>query len=226
MNYVLLNESKIDNYFIIIIEKIIKEISTSTNNLNLDGLDLIIIKDDSFFNNISDARTVDKTVYIRKSFLINNIEEKNYSIIKSTIYHELCHIDIKNKYPKLHELYDFYLNEDDDTKVFTIMFFIEYITSIKSNLMESNETNKIFWESVYNKYWDFNNPVDRVYFIKESSYILARDNNNEIDMIIDSDTKKRLNDLKSIIDTIISGDLIDDYSILTPLENEVKKYII
>ena len=226
MNYVLLNESKIDNYHIIIIEEIIEEISIDANNLNLDGLDLIIIKDDSFFNNLSDARTINKTVYIRKSFLINNIEEKNYSIIKSTIYHEFCHIDIKNKYPKLHELYDFYLNEDDDTKVFTIMFFIEYITSVKSNLMESNETNKIFWESVYNKYWDFNNPVDRVYFIKESSYILARDNNNEINMIIDSNAKKRLNDLKSIIDTIINGDVIDDYSILIPLENEVKKYII
>lgn len=113
------------------------------------------------------------------------LQNENYDLLKSTIYHELCYVDLSNKSPYLHELHKKYMNEENYIKCFTIMICIEYIAHLKSTKFEITETQENFYKSVKQKNWDFSDDCDKIMFIKSFPYIIGRDENNKYIMKFD-----------------------------------------
>ena len=109
------------------------------------------------------------------------------------------------------------------------MIFIEYLAHLKSNKYETTITQKKYFDSVNHKKWDFNNEEDLIIFIKNSAYIIARNEKDKnIDNIAnfdDCELKSRLLEIKKAFDIIMKKEIFDDYNILINLEKIVKKYI-
>lgn len=142
------------------------------------------------------------------------------------IYHELCHIDLENKLPNLHYLHKKSMDIDDDITCFTIMIYIEYLAHLKSTKLETSENQIKFYESINQKKWNFNNEIDKIYFIKYAPYIIGRDLRNEyILKLDDSELKKHIEEVKKEFEKLPIAELIDNYNILGDLEKLVKKYI-
>lgn len=155
------------------------------------------------------------------------IKKGDIDTIRSTIYHELCHVDLKNKLPQLHVLSDEYKSKEDYIRYFTIMVYIEYISNIMSLKYETEESIKRFLESINNRTWNFDDEISRIYFIKCVPYILVKITNHfeYIGIIENNEFKKYIVESKEIIERIPNANLIDDYNVLVELENYVSKYI-
>lgn len=220
------NEAKIQEEYIEILKDIIKNIISNNPELDLQGLgDIKIVN--NLENESSDGRFENNSIFLPKNKMEEYMKNEDFDTIKSTIYHELCHVDLKNKLPQLHVLSDEYRNNENYVRYFTIMVYIEYISHIMSLKYETEENIKRFLNSINNRTWNFNDEISRIYFIKCAPYVLGRINNNfeYIDIIKSNEFKVHIVEVKEIIERIPNVNLIDDYNVLIELENYVSKYI-
>ena len=220
------NEANMMKEYLEKLEEIIHNLVNKNTELDLDGLEQIKVVS-NIENASSDGRFENNVIILPKKRMEEYIKNNDIDTIKSTIYHELCHVDLNNKLPQLHCLCDKYKMEENYIKYFTIMVYIEYIAHIMSLKYESEETIKRFLESINNRVWDFNNEIARIYFIKCVPYVLGRINNNfdYINILKSEEFKIRIIQAKEIIEKITYIELIDDYNRLLELEDFVSKYI-
>jgi len=220
------NEAKMMEEYIAKLQDIINNLVSNNTELNLRDLKEIKVVN-NFENKSSDGRFEIDTILLPRDNIENYIKNEEYNTIKSTIYHEFCHVDLKSRLPQLHNLSEKYKNDENYIKYFTIMVYIEYIAHIMSLKYETEENIKRFLNFINNRKWDFNDKVSRMYFIKYVPYVLGRINNNfeYIDIIKNYEFKIRVVEVKEIIERIPNVNLIDDYNILIELEKYVSKYI-
>lgn len=219
------NEAKIDLKYLDKLKEIINSIDVPYE-FNLDGFNGIKIISDSLLHPTSDGNLKDKTILLPKNKTQKYLQNENYGLIKSTIYHELCHVDLSNKLPYLHELHKKYMNEENYIKCFTIMIYIEYIAHLKSSKLETTETQENFYKSVNQRNWDFSDNCDKIMFIKFSPYIIGRDKNNKYIMKLENfELKERVLEVQSELKKLPTKNYIDNYFILSKLEILVSKYI-
>lgn len=220
------NEAKMQEEYIEILKYIIKNIISNNPELDLRGLEDIKIVN-NLENESSDGRVENNSIFLSKNKMEEYMKNEDFDTIKSTSYHELCHVDLKNKLPQLHVLSDEYRNNENYVRYFTIMVYIEYISHIMSLKYETEENIKRFLKSINNRTWNFNDEISRIYFIKCAPYVLGRINNNfeYIDIIKSNEFKVHIVEIKEIIERIPNVNLIDDYNVLIELENYVSKYI-
>jgi len=220
------NEAGMDLEAVKILEKLYNTVLGESSELNLSGFKGIKIIFDSSLPPISDGRLEDKILLLPRNKIQRYLHLGNYDIIKSTIHHELCHVDLANKLPFLHELLNDYMKEENYIKGFTIMIYIEYVVHLKSKKFETFENKIVFFESVNNKKWNFNNDVDKVMFIKVSPYILGRDtDSNYLKSVINIELKNRLLEIKKEFEKLPTIALIDNYRLLEGLERLVSEYV-
>ena len=220
------NEEKMDLKYLDKLKELCDSIMDFTYNLDLKGFNGIKIISDSLLHPTSDGNLKEKTMLLPKNKTQKYLQNENYDLLKSTIYHELCHVDLANKLPKLHELHKKYIDEENYIKCFTIMIYIEYIAHLKSSKLETIKTQKNFYESINQKKWDFSNECDKIIFIKSSPYIIGRDIENKyINEITNYELKKKILEVKIELEKLPTINFIDNYSILNDLEILVSKYI-
>lgn len=212
------NEAKMQEKYIEILKDIIKNIISNNHELDLQGLEDIKIVN-NLENESSDGRFENNSIFLPKNKMEEYMKNEDFDTIKSTIYHELCHVDLKNKLPQLHVLSDEYRNNENYVRYFTIMVYIEYISHIMSLKYETEENIKRFLKSINNRTWNLNDEISRIYFIKCAPYVLGRINNNfeYIDIIKSDEFKVHIVEVKEIIERIPNVNLIDDiiWSFLT-----------
>lgn len=220
------NETKMQEEYIEILKDIIKNIISNNPELDLQELEDIKIVN-NLENKSSDGKFENNSIFLPKNKMEQYMKNGDFDTIKSTIYHELCHVDLKNKLPQLHVLSDEYRNNENYVRYYTIMVYIEYISHIMSLKYETEENIKRFLKSINNRTWNFNDEISRIYFIKCAPYVLGRINNNfeYIDIIKSDEFKVHIVEVKEIIERIPNVNLIDDYNVLIELENYVSKYI-
>ena len=158
------NEAKIIKEYFDKLKDIIYDIVNKNTELDLEGLHQIKIVD-NIENTSTDGRFENNKIILPKNKMEEYIKNNDVATIKSTIYHELCHVDLKNKLPQLHHLCDKYKHEENYIKYVTIMVYIEYIAHIMSLKHESKENIKRFLESINSRTWDFKDEISRIYFI-------------------------------------------------------------
>lgn len=205
----------------------LKELTTKIEEELLD-LDLsefkgINIEYDSSFPSLSDGRTNNKTIILPKNRTENNLDNK-IDMVKSTIIHELYHIDLSNRLPRIHSEFSTALKTEKYIKGYTILTYIEYITHLKSTKYENEELKNSFIKSINRKKWNFENEEDKIYMIKAAPYIIARD--PELLKIENKILKNNLSEIKRELERLNRIEINDDYFCLSKLEKIVKKYII
>jgi len=220
------NEAKIVKEYFEKLEEIINNLVNENTELNLEGLHQIKIVD-NIENTSSDGRFENNAIILPKNKMEEYIKNNDEAIIKSTIYHELCHVDLNNRLPQLHNLSNKYKHEENYIKFFTIMVYIEYIAHIMSLKYEGEEIIKRFLESINNRTWNFNDEISRVYFIKCVPYVLGRINKNfdYINIVKSKDFKNHIVQAKEIIERAVCNGAIDDYNKLVEVEDFISKYI-
>lgn len=220
------NEAKMSIEYFKRIEEIITNIIDMSKELNLDGIKEINIID-NIPNIDSDGRYENDRILLFKDKMEEYLKNDDVNTIKSTIYHELCHVDAKKRLPQLHALHEKYMEEENYIKTYTIMVYIEYVTHKKSIKYEKKESIKRFLESINNIEWDFEDYELKIKFVKSVPYVLARVFNNPeyINIIKNREFTDRIIQVKEIIEKINNGELTDDYSSLHELEMFVSKYI-
>ena len=152
-------------------------------------------------------------------------------LLKSNIYHELCHIYLLEKYPKIHKLYNIAKQKEKYIKAFTMLFFIEYLANILSVPLESDSTIKKYINSVNDYSWNFDDWESELFFIKNSPYIIVRKNDKRIINSVKIKNEVLLGKiiaLEKIIEEINIKNFDDDYNKLSNLElfinHEFSKY--
>ena len=207
-------------------EDVIYNFVNKNTELDLKGLHQIKIVV-SIENTSSDGRFENNAIILSKNKMEEYIKNNDKATIKSTIYHELCYVDLNNRLPQLHHLSDKYEREENYIKYFTIMIYVEYIAHLLSSKHESKENIKKFLESINNRTWNFNDEISRIYLIKCVPYVLGRINKNfdYINIVKSEDLKKRIVQAKEIIERAVCDGAIDDYNNLVELEDFVSKYI-
>lgn len=220
------NEAKMKKEYLEKLEDIIHNFVNKNTELDLKGLHQMKIVD-SIENTSSDGRFENNAIILPKNKMEEYIKNNDKATIKSTIYHELCHVDLNNRLPQLHYLSDKYKREENYIKYFTIMIYIEYIAHIMSLKHEAEENIKRFLESINNRTWNFNDEISRIYFIKCVPYVLGRINKNfdYINIVKSEDFKKNIVQAKEIIERTVSDGAVDDYNNLVEVEDFVSKYI-
>ncbi len=220
------NEAQMNTDALNRLQQILVTLEKFIIDLNLDGFKGIKIISDSLLHSNSDGHMENKTIFLPKNKIQKYIYDGENDLIKSTLYHELCHIDLENKLPKLHSLHEKSVNIEDDITCFTIMIYIEYLAHLKSSNIETLANQLKFYNSINEYNWNFDDEVDKVYFIKYVPYIIGRDVNNKyLSSIYNKELKKRIEEIKKEFEKLSTTKLIDDYSILYDLEKIVKKYI-
>lgn len=133
----------------------------------------------NFPNKYSVARMENGYVLLPKNS-ISKLIKNDMQLLKSNIYHELCHIYLLEKYPKIHKLYNIAKQKEKYIKAFTMLFFIEYLANILSVPLESDSTIKKYINSVNDYSWNFDDWESELFFIKNSPYIIVRKNDKRI----------------------------------------------
>lgn len=222
----IINEAEMPEEYMAIVKEIVENIINNNSELDLRELECVKIVN-VLDNANADGRYENNCILFSKSKTENYIRMRDFNTIKSTFYHELCHVDLKSKLPQLHILSEKYKREKKYIKFFTIMVYIEYVCHLMSLKYETEENVKRFLESVNNRKWNFNDEITKIYFIKYASYILGRINNNfdYINIIESDEVKERLVKLKKILERINRFGVIHDYNNLLELEKYVSKYI-
>ena len=105
------NETKMQEEYIEILKDIIKNIISNNPELDLQGLEDIKIVN-NLENKSSDGKFENNSIFLPKNKMEQYMKNEDFDTIKSTIYHELCHVDLKNKLPQLHVLSDEYRNNE------------------------------------------------------------------------------------------------------------------
>ncbi len=208
------------------IQHILVDVEELIIDFNLDGFKGIKIVSDSLLHPDSDGHMENKTMLLPKNKTERYLKSGQYDLIKSTIYHELCHIDLANRLPNLHFLHQQSENIEDYITCFTIMVYIEYLAHLKSTKIETLENQTNFYNSLYEQNWNFDDVSHKIYFIKVAPYIIGRDIENKyLSCIRDKDLKMRIEEVKNELEKLPTTKLVDDYSILHNLEKIVKRYI-
>lgn len=219
-------ETSINEDDIVKLQTICDSLNNSINNLDLNNFKGIRLIEDKNFNVSSDGKSENGIILLPSTKTQQYLHNSKEDLIKSTIYHELCHVDLLNKLPNLHQLHNYYDQKENYIKSFTIMIYIEYLAHLKSSKLETKEIKRDFFESITNKNWIFDNEVNRIYFIKCSPYIIARDNTNDfINSLADNDLKSRIIEIKVELEELANKDPLDEYDKLNKLEYIVSKYI-
>ncbi len=218
----IINKAKMNEFSFIELNRVISLLEKEIIEFNLNGFNGLIIEDDNMFPNSSDGRMINKTILLPKNRTEENLRYANYKV-KSTIYHELCHVDLSNKLPNIHEEYNKSLEKENYVKAFTIHTYIEYITHIKSIKFESEKSIDEFIQSVNNKKWNFSSNEDDIYMVKAAPYIIAR--NYDLSRIENQNLKNRLFRIKSELERLEKIRIEDDYVELFNLEKIIKQYI-
>ena len=222
----IINEAKMKLEYLDKLKKMCNSLINSAEELDLRGFKGIKIIQDSLLHPTSDGNTRDKTILLPKDKTEKYLKEENYDLIKSTIYHELCHIDLSNKLPYLHDLHKQSMEEEDYIKSFTIMIYIEYIAHLKSSKIETCKTKNIFYDSVNKKHWNFLDECDKIMFIKTTPYIIGRDEKSEyLNKLENSELRKRILEVAKELKKLPKSNFVDSYYILHDLEILVSKYI-
>lgn len=181
-----------------IFEELFKDLNYNSNTISFNLIEYLIDKND----------------YV-KEFL-------------GTLYHELCHIDVWNKYPNLCDWVEFNC-EDDCYRTFAIMYLIEYLVHRKTCELESfNTINKFCldfvkrdWEKDSNWYWGFLKYLP--YFISRSIHINTY--HEQISHINDVETRYLVENIYTVTQRIEKNDIEDDFNILHPIEILFKEFI-
>lgn len=220
----ILNAADMSEYSINKIYALINDLQDKIKVLNLEGFKkIIIIPDEEFSSSSSDGSMGrDKNIYLPKKRTENNIDT-NIEKVKSTIYHEFCHVDLFNKLPKIHKYYFKNYDEKNAIRTHTIEVYIEYITHLKSIELETRKMYEEFIESINNHKWIFNSRQDIVYMIKCSPYIISRD--PDLSHIADNSLVEKLIEIKRELERLYKNGIKDDYSKLSRLEGIIAKYI-
>ncbi len=225
------NDANMQLSYIRILNTLYNQLKKDCEDLDLFGFKGIKIVNDDLLNSSSDGNSKDKLILLPKNKTKRYIDDRKYDVIKSTIYHELCHIDLANKLPHLHSLHKKYVESEDYIKCFTIMIYVEYLAHLKSTKYESIENIEKFFYSINDRKWDFNNDCDCVWFIKAAPYVISRALDNRcmdkdyVQLINNEDLKKHILEIKEIFCSLPSENLKDDMNILEKLENYVSNYI-
>ena len=220
------NTAQMDNSYVQIVETVLNELNYDICELDLTGFKGIEIVDDSLLRIDSDACTTNKLTQLPKRKTEHYIDQDNLCKVKSTIFHEMVHINLSNKLPNIHEEFEQSVINEDIVKNYTIRLYIEYVAHKQSSDKECVQNKREFYNSVNNYAWDFNNDATREYFIRIAGYIIGRDRNNKyLNQIINEELKSNLLEIKPVLEQIGVMPIIDDYMVLSRLEKIVSKYV-
>lgn len=222
----LYNYSSMSDKNVELLKNILREIIDENKNLDFTKVKQIEIVN-KLENISSDGKFENDVIILPMDKIESYIKCENINIIKSTIYHELCHAHLKTKLPFIHELSQKYIKEENYVKYFTIMVYIEYITHLMSVKYENKIIITNFLKSVNNIKWNFNNEESKIWYIKCLPYVLARTKEKVeyLNIIDNKEFKDNCNEAKEIFNKFDKNNLIDDYKILNKLEKYVSNYI-
>lgn len=219
----------LDNYYLAYINTMLDDLLLDIKSLNLTHLKAIKIIDDGILFKDSDGHfDLEKgMILFQISNLKNYIDNDNYDILKSIIFHELCHVDLYAKIPSLHKEHIIACKNENYIKSFTIMVYIEYLAHIKSCKYEKENNIIGLITSINKKKWDFNNEIDLIYFVKYVPYVLGKCYRKEeyLNKLSNEKYLERISEFRKVLCDITNGKLINNYDDLKELENIVKKYI-
>ena len=220
------NTAGMDNEYVEVIQSILEELSYDIDQFDLTGFKGIEIVDDSLLRTDSDGCTTNKLTQLPKRKMECYIDQDNLCKVKSTIFHEMIHVELSNKLPNIHKEFEQSVINEDIVKNYTIRLYIEYVAHKQSSDKECVQNKKEFYNSVNNYAWDFNNDATREYFIRIAGYIIGRDRNNKyLNQIINEELKNNLLEIKPVLEQIGVMPIIDDYMVLSRLEKIVSKYV-
>lgn len=169
-------------------------------DMNLEKLKGIkIVFDNEIFID-SDGKFEDNQVLLpisKTKRALSNNQGDDFENLKSTIYHELAHLDFRNNFPVLHNMYDEYVLKEDYKKAVPIQIWVEFNVERKNNVICNENAVKKYMESVINFKWDSTKETHFIILKKHLPYIIARINGkylNKADTIsiIKSDYVKRI----------------------------------
>ena len=114
------------------------------------------------------------------------IDNNDFNLIVSTLYHELCHLNERTILPNIHAI----CNRDNiDIDYFVAQFWIEYIVETKTNAVFKRNKSK-FCDDIALNEWKINkadyntqNTTNYFYLIKVLPYALAYYQNEKSDCV-------------------------------------------
>jgi len=167
---------------------LLNEILTDLEDNHISGFNLsnfkgIRIADDNYLPSFSDGRLENQQVLLPYEKLINalaNAYTDEYKKLRTTIYHELVHLDLENKYPQLHNLYKKLVAQENYVKATPIQIWMEYNAQETSEKLSVGSAIKIYFDSVCDFTWNLNDANDLVLLEKHLPYIIARINGQHL----------------------------------------------
>jgi len=180
----IINENKLNDNELVLIKDILKDLEVNyISSLDLSEFKGIKIVDDNYLHQDSDGRLEKEQILlpctkIKKA--LSNVYNDDYKKLRTTIYHELVHLDFKNKYPKLHNLYDeLNLNEEYD-KAIPIQIWAEFNAQKESEKIATESAIKIYFKSFCDYNWNLHNELDFIKLKKHLPYIIVRINGRHL----------------------------------------------
>lgn len=212
------------------INNILKDLEQNyTSKFDLSNFKGIEIVDDSYLQNeyiISEGRTENGKILLPYSNVkkaIINANSDEYKDLKSTIYHELAHIDLRNRFPILHNLYDKLCNEEKYEKSYPIRIWIEYNAQIESDKIKVESVIKKYHKSICDYNWNLYKELHFINLIKHLPYIIVRINgkylnkNIALSQIKNIEVQKIILDVEIILKKLSLMGYKDDYEFLKEL---------
>lgn len=201
------------------------------NNLNLYNFKGIKIVDDDYLHKDSDGRLEDNTVLLPytkiKNALSNNFSDEHKKL-KGTIYHELAHIDFRNKYPIIHNLYDKMVKAENYDESVPIQIWVEYNTQKASEKFAVESVVRNYFRSVCDYQWNLYNDEHFLILCKHLPYIIVRINGKYIEkeevlkLIKNVNVRNFILDVEEILSKIDNVQDINNCEFLSELDNFLK----
>ena len=238
VNMNITNKEKLTNGELNILENLLQDLKEDyLYELNLTGLKGIKIVFDNYLHSDSDGRLENNEVLLpcskTKKALSNNYDD-NYESLKSTVYHELIHLDFRNKYPNLHDLYDKLVINEEYNKAVPILIWVEFNVESKNDVIYNGNVAKRYLDSIINYKWDFSNEEDFKKLKKHLPYIITRLNGKYLKkeeylkQIKHEYLKKVVVEVEKILYKLSKQEYIDDYAFIKELceylDNEQSRY--
>lgn len=212
------------------------------SQLNIDTLEEIELVNKNQFEYETDGRIVDSRKIIVTSRLYELLptldieklnDNKNYKLLRQTLYHEMGHI---NDMVLMPSLYKYAFSEDKNEEQIVSQFWLEYLAEKRSDGFEGIE-NFDLCEQFVKENWkctmislDSNyNSKNFAYLVKVLPYFMAATQGPDIrnyylSQIKNDLLKEFINDLDKEILELEKSDLFDDVAILSGIYDIINKY--